>query len=87
MDFIEFAEMYQRRTAKRMQDFEAVLKDAQRKMEFTAQQQAAARELYPRREPQPIARGDYSIPRKRVKSNGQVRSVLRREGPGASVDK
>ena len=83
MDFIEFAEMYQRRTAKRMQDFEAVLKDAQRKMEFTAQQQAAARELYP----QPIARGDYSMPRKRVKSNGQVRSVLRREGPGASVDK
>lgn len=82
MDFAEFAEMYQRRTAKRMQDFEAVLAETQRKMEITAQQQALSRQLYPQRPPLPVARGDYTVPRRREKTaEGQVRSVLRREGP------
>lgn len=84
MDFIEFAEMYQRRTAKRLEDFEAVLRETQRKMEITAQQQAVARELHPQRPPMHIPRGEYSMPRRRERGQGQVRSVLRREGPGSS---
>lgn len=83
MDFAEFAERYQRRTAKRLQDFEGVLRDTQRKMEVTAQQHAIARELYPNREPKPIPRGEYGMPRRRDRAQGQVRAVLRRQGPGA----
>lgn len=85
MDFIEFAEMYQRRTAKRMQDFEAILRETQKKMEITAQQQALSRELHPNRPPAAIPRGDYSMPRRRNNAKGQVRSVLRREGPAAGT--
>lgn len=83
MDFMEFADLYQRRTAKRMQDFEGVLRDAQRKMEMQAQQYAVSRELHPQRKPLPIPRGEYNMPRRRAQGQGQVRSVLRREGPGA----
>lgn len=82
MDFMEFADLYQRRTAKRLQDFEAVLKETQRKMEITAQQHAVSRELHPQRQPIPVPRGEYNMPRRRAKGQGQVRSVLRREGPG-----
>lgn len=82
MDFAEFAERYQRRTAKRMEDFEAVLRETQRKMEVTAQQQAIARQRYPQRQPMPVPRGEYGMPRR--KAAGQVRSVLRREGPGVT---
>lgn len=84
MDFAEFAERYQRRTAKRLQDFEGLMRDAQRKMEITAQQHAIARELYPQRQPTPIPRGEYGMPRRRERNQGQVRAVLRREGPGAN---
>lgn len=82
MDFLEFAEMYQRRTAKRMRDFEAVVAETQRKMEVVAQQQAISREMYPQRQPMPVARGEYGMPRRKDRSKGQVQSVLRREGPG-----
>lgn len=84
MDFIEFAEMYQRRTAKRLQDFEAVLRETQRKMEITAQQQALSRELHPQRPPTHIPRGEYGMPRRRERPQGQVKAVLRREGPSAA---
>ena len=83
MDFIEFAEMYQRRTAKLLQDFEAVLRDTQKKMEITAQQQALSRELHPQRPPAHIPRGEYGMPRRRERPQGQVKAVLRREGPGS----
>lgn len=83
MDFLEFAEMYQRRTAKRMKDFEAVVAESQRKMEVLAQQQALSREKYPERRPMPVARGEYNMPRRRDRSQGQIQSVLRREGPGS----
>lgn len=88
MDFAEFAEKYQRRTAKRLQDFEAAIRAAQRTMEVTAQQHAIARELYPQR-PVYIPRGDYTLPRKLYEKQrqGQVRSVLRREGPGTESEK
>lgn len=82
MDFLEFAEMYQRRTAKRMKDFEAVVAESQRKMEVIAQQQALSREMYPERQPMPVARGEYNVPRRRERAQGQVQSILRREGPG-----
>lgn len=76
MDFAEFAAQYQRRTAKRMADFEAVLRETQRKMEITAQQQAIARETLPR-QPYPIPRGDYSLPRPRqAQQKRQVKAVL-----------
>lgn len=76
MDFAEFAAQYQRRTAKRMADFEAVLRETQRKMEFAAQQQAIARETLPR-QPYPIPKGDYTMPRPRqVQQKRQVKAVL-----------
>lgn len=85
MDFLEFAELYQRRTAKRLEDFEGILRDTQKKMEVTAQQYAASRELHPQRPPMAIPRGEYGMPRRKDRNQatqGQVQSVLRREGPG-----
>lgn len=88
MDFAEFAAQYQRRTAKRMADFEAVMRETQRKMEFTAQQQAIARETLPRHQYQP-PRGDYSLPRPRKaqQQKRQVRAVLqaRQHGSGGAT--
>lgn len=87
MDFMEFAELYQRRTAKRLEDFEGILRDTQKKMEVTAQQYAVSRELHPQRPPMPIPRGEYGMPRRRDRNQapqGQVQSVLRREGPGSA---
>lgn len=74
MDFVEFAEAYKRRTAKRMIDFEAAVAEAHRKMEQAGRQQALAREMNLR--PAPVTpRGVY----RPVRRNGKVHGVLRRE--------
>lgn len=77
MDFAEFALQFQRRTEKRLADFEKVMVDSQRKMEETAKHYAAARENMER----PVRnapRGDYSAPRPRKAQlqKRQVRAVL-----------
>ena len=48
MDFEQFVAQYQKRTAKRMADFEALMKETQQKMEMTAKHHARARETMPR---------------------------------------
>ena len=45
MDFQQFAEQFKERTARRMVEFERVLKESQRQMEQAARQQAAAHEM------------------------------------------
>lgn len=85
MDFEQFVLQYQKRTAKRMADFEALMKETQHKMEMTAKHHARARETMPR-QPVTVPRGDYSMPRPR--RNGaqrtqkqQIQAVLRAIGP------
>ncbi|WP_143339008.1 hypothetical protein [Corynebacterium fournieri] len=85
MDFEEFVNQYQRRTAKRMADFEALMKETQQKMERTAEHHARARETMPR-QPVTVPRGDYSMPRPRRSSarkaqKQQIQAVLRAIGP------
>lgn len=81
MDFAEFAIAYQKRTAQRIADFEAVMQDTQRKMEFAAKQHAIARQN-PDRPPLHVPRGEYPIPRadRERLQKAQVRSVLRARG-------
>lgn len=76
MDFKEFAEQFKERTARRMVDFELVLKQSQRQMEEAARQQALAKEMNIEKPPMHTPRGTY-----RGIKHGQVQSVLRREGP------
>ncbi|SDM11143.1 hypothetical protein SAMN04488535_1958 [Corynebacterium mycetoides] len=76
MDFIEFAEQYKRRTAKRMLDFEAAIAEAHRKMEQAGRQQAMVRELNLRQTPPNPPRGTY----RPVRRSGRVQGVLRRDG-------
>ncbi|QPK83580.1 hypothetical protein G7Y29_01850 [Corynebacterium qintianiae] len=76
MDFVEFAEQYKRRTAKRMLDFEAAVAEAHRKMEQAGRQQAMARELNLRQIPANPPKGTY----RPVRRNGRVQGVLRRDG-------
>lgn len=99
MDFETFVLQYQRRTAKRMADFEALMKETQQKMELTAKHHALAREKMPR-QPVTVPRGDYSMPRPRrsaaqngqpaVRDNvqrtqqAQIKAVLRSIGPNAA---
>ncbi|CAM3091224.1 hypothetical protein CKJ81_04110 [Corynebacterium hadale] len=87
MDFAEFAEQYRRRTQKRMLDFEAMLRDNQRKMAQTAKYHAMA-QANPNKPPLVVPRGEYSYPLKTSKllqppEDGQkpIRAVLRREPP------
>ncbi|MBA1836778.1 hypothetical protein HMA55_02470 [Corynebacterium sp. zg-913] len=86
MDFEEFVVQYQRRTAKRMADFEALMKETQQKMEMTAKHHARARETLPR-QPVTVPRGDYSMPRPRrsaaqkAHKQQQIQAVLRAIGP------
>ena len=61
MDFAEFAEQYRRRTEKRMLDFEAMLRDNQRKMAQTAKYHAMA-QANPDKPPLVVPRGEYSYP-------------------------
>ncbi|WP_342319052.1 hypothetical protein [Corynebacterium mayonis] len=79
MDFLEFAEQYKRRTAKRMLDFEAAIKESHRKMEIMGRQQQLARELN-LRPPMPVPKGAYRPPR-----GGRVQGVLRRDNPGGAA--
>lgn len=76
MDFNEFALAFRERTARRMLEFEAALKESQRQMEQTARSQAIAKEMnIPR--PQYTPRGVY-----RGLNRGQVQSILRQQNPG-----
>ncbi|MDY5785881.1 MULTISPECIES: hypothetical protein [unclassified Corynebacterium] len=79
MDFIEFAEQYKIRTAKRMMDFEAAIRESRRQMEQTARHQQLARELNLKR-PTDVPLGAY-----RPQRNRRVQGVLRREEPGAET--
>ena len=85
MDFELFVAQYQKRTAKRMADFEALMKETQQKMEMTAKHHARARETMPR-QPVTVPRGDYSMPRPRRNATQktqkqQIQAVLRAIGP------
>ncbi|WKD56913.1 hypothetical protein CAPI_01695 [Corynebacterium capitovis DSM 44611] len=75
MDFLEFAEQYKLRTAKRMMDFEAAISEAHRKIEQAGRQQTMARELNLRHST-PVPKGAYRPQRR------SVQGVLRREDPG-----
>ncbi|GAB3072494.1 hypothetical protein CAQUA_09625 [Corynebacterium aquatimens] len=79
MDFNEFAHAFRERTARRMLEFEAALKESQRQMEQTARSQAAARTMNVPKPPQHTPRGVY-----RGLNRGQVQSILRKEGPTAT---
>ncbi|WIM68145.1 hypothetical protein QP027_01730 [Corynebacterium breve] len=74
MDFYEFAENFQRRTAKRMVDFEAALLKAQKQMEETVRQQEIARQMNIKKPPTMYPKGTIR--------GGKVQGVLRREAPG-----
>lgn len=74
MDFQEFAEQFQRRTAKRMADFEAALALAQRQMEEQVRQQRIAEEMNIKKPPRMYPKGSIR--------GGRVQGVLRREDPG-----
>lgn len=76
MDFQQFAEQFQERTARRMADFELVLKQSQKQMEQAARQQALAKEMNIKKPPAQTPRGTY-----RGMRHGRVQGVLRREGP------
>ena len=75
MDFLEFAEQYKLRTAKRMMDFEAAINEAHRKMEQAGQQQQMVRELGLRKPVTNLPKGVYRPPRR----GGRVQGVLRRD--------
>ncbi|GEM_PF-6102677 len=75
MDFLEFAEQYKLRTAKRMMDFEAAINEAHRKMELAGRQQQMVRELNLRKPATDLPRGAYRPPRR----GGRVQGVLQRE--------
>ncbi|MBP3948577.1 MULTISPECIES: hypothetical protein [unclassified Corynebacterium] len=76
MDFQQFAEQFKDRTARRMLEFERVLKESQRQMEQSARQQALAREMNVQKPPVQTPRGTY-----RGARHGRVQGVLRKEGP------
>lgn len=76
MDFQQFAEQFKERTARRMVEFERVLKESQRQMEQAARQQAAVHEMNIQKPPAPTPRGTY-----RGVRYGRVQGVLRKEGP------
>ncbi|MCT1684135.1 hypothetical protein SAMN05444817_10576 [Corynebacterium appendicis CIP 107643] len=76
MDFQQFAEQFKERTARRMVEFERVLKESQRQMEQAARQQAAVHEMNIQKPPAPTPRGTY-----RGVRHGRVQGVLRKEGP------
>lgn len=76
MDFQQFAEQFKERTARRMVEFEQVLKESQRQMEQAARQQAIAQEMKIQKPPAQTPRGTY-----RGVRHGQVKGVLRKEGP------
>lgn len=82
MDFHEFAEQFKERTARRMIEFESVLKESQRQMEQAAQQQALAKEMKIQKPPAQTPRGMY-----RGAKHGRVQGVLRREGPTGQPEK
>ncbi len=90
MNFEEFVIRYQRRTEKRMADFEAMMRETQVKMEKAAQHHARARETLDR--PRPVApRGDYTLERSRVSAaqrakRAQVRAVLQSRARGAQAE-
>ncbi|WP_018297722.1 hypothetical protein [Corynebacterium lubricantis] len=73
MDFQEFAEQFQQRTAKRMLDFEAALAKAQKQMEEQVRQQERAREMNIKKPPAMYPKGTLR--------GGRVQGVLRREDP------
>lgn len=74
MDFQEFAEQFQQRTAKRMADFEVALAKAQKQMEEQARQQRLAQEMNIKKPPTLYPKGTMR--------GGRVQGVLRREDPG-----
>lgn len=78
MDFVEFVEQYKLRTAKRMIDFEAAIKDAHRRMEQAGRQQQMVRELNLRRPVTDLPRGVYRAP----KRGGRVQGILQHGGMG-----
>ena len=75
MDFLEFAEQYKLRTAKRMMDFEAAINETHRKMEQAGRHQQMVRELNLRRPVNDVPRGAYRPPRR----GGRVQGVLQRD--------
>ncbi|OFL14425.1 hypothetical protein SAMN04488531_1463 [Corynebacterium coyleae] len=86
MDYELFVLQFQRRTQKRMADFEAMMREHQNKMEQTAKHYARARETMER--PKPVApRGDYTLERSRVSAarrarRAQVHAVLQSQARG-----
>lgn len=76
MDFKDFVDQFNQRTARRMAEFELVLKQTQQQMEQAAKQQALAKEMNIQKPPQTTPRGAY-----RGVRHGKVQGVLRREGP------
>lgn len=76
MDFKDFVDQFNQRTARRMAEFELVLQQTQQQMEQTARQQALAKEMNIQKPPTTTPRGSY-----RGVRHGKVQGVLRREGP------
>ena len=74
MDFYEFAEQFQRRTMKRMAEFEAALAKAQYQLEETARQQEIARKMNIKKPLRTFPKGTIH--------GGRVQGVLRKDPPG-----